>query len=174
MQRCLSLFLLVIPAFQRPGYPKATISMPDTRRDGSDLEDDKIISRRFQVSVASTSKTLHPPKKTVKIKKTFIFAGKPVTKEVTEIPEASVNAKKWPLWTRLMTTDPEPSNSSTSKRPGPRKPKLSTLDKSAMGWRSHFAETGSGMKDESEANLIFLDRVNDRKSTSIEANKSTK
>ncbi|KAJ7596332.1 hypothetical protein C8J56DRAFT_1040578 [Mycena floridula] len=41
----------------------------------------------FQASVASTSKMSHPPKKMVKIKKTFIFAETPLQRS----PEAFVN-----------------------------------------------------------------------------------
>lgn len=86
------------------------------------------------------------------------------------------------------------------KRPGPRKPKvtlaalpassstkakkLSTLDKSAMDWRSHIQATeDSGLKDELEANrrsggyldkVEFLKRVDERKDNVIEASKSSK
>lgn len=86
-----------------------------------------------------------------------------------------------------------------AKRPGPRKPKtilaplpgaqkakkLTTLDKSAMDWRSHVAsaQTSSGLKDELEANrrgggyldkVEFLNRVEERKEDAFEATKSTK
>jgi hypothetical protein len=84
-----------------------------------------------------------------------------------------------------------------AKRPGPRKPKvslaaiptqkakkLSTLDKSAMDWRTHVqAQEGSGIKDELEANrrsggylekVEFLKRVDERKEDVIEASKSSK
>lgn len=86
------------------------------------------------------------------------------------------------------------------KRPGPRKPKvtlaalpassstkakkLSTLDKSAMDWRSHIQATeASGLKDELEANrrsggylekVEFLKRVDERKDNVIETSKSSK
>lgn len=102
--------------------------------------------------------------------------------------------------------DPSATNASSStttltklpaKRPGPRKPrvslaaiptqkakKLSTLDKSAMDWRTHVrAQEGSGLKDELEANrrsggylekVEFLKRVDERKEDVIEASKSSK
>ncbi|KDR72560.1 hypothetical protein GALMADRAFT_228844 [Galerina marginata CBS 339.88] len=87
-----------------------------------------------------------------------------------------------------------------TKRPGPRKPKtslaplpgpakakkLTTLDKSAMDWKSHLqAEqvAGSSIKDDLEANrraggylekLEFLKRVEDRKEENLDDMKSTK
>jgi len=84
-----------------------------------------------------------------------------------------------------------------AKRPGPRKPKvslaaiptqkakkLSTLDKSAMDWRTHVqAQEDSGLKDELEANrrsggylekVEFLKRVDERKEDVIETSKSSK
>lgn len=59
--------------------------------------------------------------------------------------------------------------------------KLSTLDKSAMGWQSHVS--AEGLKDELEANrrsggylekVEFLQRVDDRKEDALEANKTGK
>ncbi|KAI0071532.1 hypothetical protein K474DRAFT_1693431 [Panus rudis PR-1116 ss-1] len=85
-----------------------------------------------------------------------------------------------------------------AKKPGPRKPKvnlaplpgsqkakkLTTLDKSAMDWRSHVeAEQSSDLKDELEANrrgggylekVEFLKRVEERKEEALEASKSGK
>ncbi|PCH44887.1 hypothetical protein WOLCODRAFT_139307 [Wolfiporia cocos MD-104 SS10] len=82
------------------------------------------------------------------------------------------------------------------KRPGPRKPKttlaplpgaqkakkLTTLDKSAMDWRSHVqADEQVGLKDELEANrrgggylekVEFLKRVEDRKADALDATRS--
>lgn len=139
-------------------------------------------------------------------------------REVVDVSVDSPDAKKWPLWRapELGSTPPitsgsdavpetmtsAPSASTTSiklptKRPAPRKPKvslaaiptqkakkLSTLDKSAMDWRAHVqAQEGSGIKDELEANrrsggylekVDFLKRVEERKEDVIEASKSTK
>ncbi|EGO03457.1 hypothetical protein SERLA73DRAFT_149756 [Serpula lacrymans var. lacrymans S7.3] len=92
-----------------------------------------------------------------------------------------------------------PSATLPPKRPGPRKrttlaglptpgaqkaKKLTTLDKSAMDWRTHVnSELGTGMKDELEANrrgggylekVEFLRRVENRKEDALEASKSTK
>ena len=84
-----------------------------------------------------------------------------------------------------------------AKRPSSRKPKvslaaiptqkpkkLSTLDKSAMDWRTHVeAQEDSGLKDELEANrrgggylekVEFLKRVDERKGDVIEKSKSSK
>jgi len=84
-----------------------------------------------------------------------------------------------------------------NKRPGPRKSKitlaplpgsqkakkLTTLDKSAMDWRSHVDATDEPVKDALEANrrgggylekVEFLQRVADRKEDALEATKSTK
>ncbi|KAF8838938.1 hypothetical protein BDN67DRAFT_970819 [Paxillus ammoniavirescens] len=83
------------------------------------------------------------------------------------------------------------------KRPGPRKPrtalpaipkasqakKISTLDKSAMDWRSHLGSQSSDIKDELDANrrgggylekVEFLKRVEDRKEDALESSKSNK
>jgi len=86
------------------------------------------------------------------------------------------------------------------RRPGPRKPKttlaalpgsskpkkLTTLDKSAMDWRSHVQaeqESGSSIKDELEANrraggylekVEFLKRVEERKEETLDSLKSNK
>ncbi|CAA7268338.1 unnamed protein product [Cyclocybe aegerita] len=99
---------------------------------------------------------------------------------------------------------PTPSTSSSApvpkppaKRPGPRKPKtvlapvpgpskakkLTTLDKSAMDWRSHLQEAGSSAQEELEANrraggylekVEFLKRVEERKEDQLEAAKRNK
>ncbi|KAF8965088.1 bucentaur or craniofacial development-domain-containing protein [Flammula alnicola] len=87
-----------------------------------------------------------------------------------------------------------------NKRPGPRKPKVSlaplpgsakakkltTLDKSAMDWRTHLQaeqEAGSSVKDELEANrrgggylekVEFLKRVEERKEENLDSLKSNK
>ena len=90
------------------------------------------------------------------------------------------------------TTAPKPH----AKRPGPRRPKttleplpsaqktkkLTTLDKSAMDWRSHVQQEGqSGLKDELEANrrgggylekVEFLQRVEERKADALDASTS--
>lgn len=96
------------------------------------------------------------------------------------------------------TSAPAPLKS--VKKPGPRKPKttlaplpgaqkakkLTTLDKSAMDWRSHVdsaQQSSSGIKDELDANrrgggylekVEFLQRVEQRKEEALEANKATK
>ncbi|KAG2137432.1 bucentaur or craniofacial development-domain-containing protein [Suillus bovinus] len=84
--------------------------------------------------------------------------------------------------------------STTRKPPGPRKPrtsladiptqkakKITTLDKSAMDWRTHV--TSSDAKDELDANrrgggylekMDFLKRVQDRREDAYEASKSNK
>ena len=106
-------------------------------------------------------------------------------------------ASKQPEITR---TQSQPSSSTApkppAKRPGPRKPKtkleplpgaqkakkLTTLDKSAMDWRSHVQQEGqSGLKDELEANrraggylekVEFLQRVEERKADALDASTS--
>ncbi|KIK94725.1 hypothetical protein PAXRUDRAFT_827705 [Paxillus rubicundulus Ve08.2h10] len=83
------------------------------------------------------------------------------------------------------------------KRPGPRKPrtalptipkasqakKISTLDKSAMDWRSHLNSQSSDINDELDANrrgggylekIEFLKRVEDRREDALESSKSSK
>lgn len=84
------------------------------------------------------------------------------------------------------------------KKPGPRKPKtklgpipappkakkLTTLDKSAMDWKSHVSGVQDPvLKDELEANrrgggylekVEFLQRVGERKDEAFEANKTAK
>ncbi|KAJ6616465.1 bucentaur or craniofacial development-domain-containing protein [Mycena sp. CBHHK59/15] len=84
----------------------------------------------------------------------------------------------------------------TTKRPGPRKPraslaeiptqkprKLSTIEKSAMDWNAHLNSEPPDLKDELDANrrgggylekVEFLERVNERKESQLEASKSTK
>ncbi|CAL1708914.1 unnamed protein product [Somion occarium] len=91
---------------------------------------------------------------------------------------------------------PSESKPKPTKRPGPRKPKvqlaplpgkakkLTTLDKSAMDWRSHVqAGQETGLKDELEAHrrgggylekVEFLKRVEERKEEALEASKSGK
>ncbi|TCD65204.1 hypothetical protein EIP91_002990 [Steccherinum ochraceum] len=91
-----------------------------------------------------------------------------------------------------------PTPARSAKRPGPRKPKiiltplpttqkaakkLTTLDKSAIDWRSHLDTTIEPVKDELEANrrgggylekVEFLERVADRRDDVLDASKSTK
>ncbi|KAG1779446.1 bucentaur or craniofacial development-domain-containing protein [Suillus placidus] len=89
---------------------------------------------------------------------------------------------------------PTAQKSATRKPPGPRKPrfsladiptqkakKITTLDKSAMDWRTHV--TSSDVKDELDANrrgggylekMDFLKRVEDRREDAYEASKSNK
>ncbi|KAH9943557.1 bucentaur or craniofacial development-domain-containing protein [Amylocystis lapponica] len=91
---------------------------------------------------------------------------------------------------------PPTSAKPPAKRPGPRRPKttlaplpgeqkakkLTTLDKSAMDWRSHVQiEDKSGLKDELEANrrgggylekVEFLQRVEDRKASALDTSKA--
>ena len=102
-----------------------------------------------------------------------------------------------------VSSEPPPSEAPGSskpahKRPGPRKSKvslpslptpsqkakkISTLDKSAMDWRAHVQGSESGLKDELEANrrsggyiekVEFLNRVEERKASMLEAGKSGK
>lgn len=166
----------------------------------------------FQKSLASTSTTLQQevPKRMVKVAKRYLFAGENVL-EVVEVPEDSSEAKRWPSYSESpeessgATTESPPVVSGTStpvhpkKKPGPRKGKLSlkdlpgpskqkpkkltTLDKSAMDWRSHVSAEPSGLKDELEANrrgggylekLEFLERVGERREGALEASKSNK
>ncbi|PBK63413.1 hypothetical protein ARMSODRAFT_997097 [Armillaria solidipes] len=135
----------------------------------------------FQKSLASPSTVPQQevPKQMVKVEKRYLFAGENVV-EVVEVPEDSLEAKKWPLFSEPTeessgtTTESPPVVSGTSmpvppkKKPGPRKGKLSlkdlpgpskqkpkkltTLDKSAMDWRSHVSAEPSSLKDELEAN----------------------
>ncbi|KAG2035971.1 bucentaur or craniofacial development-domain-containing protein [Suillus americanus] len=89
---------------------------------------------------------------------------------------------------------PTAQKPATRKPPGPRKPrtsladiptqkakKITTLDKSAMDWRTHV--TSSDIKDELDANrrgggylekMDFLKRVEDRREDAYEASKSNK
>jgi hypothetical protein len=89
---------------------------------------------------------------------------------------------------------PTTQKPATRKPPGPRKPrtsladiptqkakKITTLDKSAMDWRTHV--TSSDIKDELDANrrgggylekMDFLKRVEDRREDAYEASKSNK
>ena len=131
------------------------------------------------------------------------------------MPEDSDEAKKWPRYApAVLPPEPGPSKpaepaasaglpvSATpkhTKKPGPRKPKtlltphpstqkakkLTTLDKSAIDWRTHVdqAQQSSGLKDELDANrrgggylekVEFLQRVEQRKDEAFEANKSNK
>ncbi|KAK0204208.1 bucentaur or craniofacial development-domain-containing protein, partial [Desarmillaria ectypa] len=146
----------------------------------------------------------------VKVEKRYLFAGENVV-EVVEVPEDSPDAKKWPLLSESTeegsstTTESPPIASGTStpvppkKKPGPRKgklylkdlpgpskqkpKKLTTLDKSAMDWRSHVSAEPSSFKDELEANrrgggylekIEFLERVGERREGALEASKSNK
>lgn len=131
-------------------------------------------------------------------------------REIKQVPEDSEEAKKWPRWHPLeeratVSDNPQGQTSSTAsssfvkptpKRPGPRKPKtplaplpktqkakkLTTLDKSAMDWRTHVEnEDKSELKDELEANrrgggylgkVEFLQRVEERKAGALDASKT--
>ena len=91
--------------------------------------------------------------------------------------------------------EPTPQSAKLTKRPGPRKSKitlaplekkakkLTTLDKSAIDWRSHVETSAETVKDELETNrrgggylekVDFLQRVADRKEDALEASKSSK
>ncbi|KAG2066188.1 hypothetical protein BDR04DRAFT_1082204 [Suillus decipiens] len=98
--------------------------------------------------------------------------------------------------TSILTAPIQPTaeKSAIRKPPGPRKPrtsladipsqkakKITTLDKSAMDWRTHV--TSSDIKDELDANrrgggylekMDFLKRVEDRREDAYEASKSNK
>ncbi|KAG7446988.1 uncharacterized protein BT62DRAFT_893430 [Guyanagaster necrorhizus] len=163
---------------------------------------------KFQESVASTSTTAQQemPKKMVKVEKRYLFAGENVV-EVVEVPEDSQDAKKWPLFSEstedfgATIESPLPASKPVppKKKPGPRKGKLSlndlpgpskqrpkkltTLDKSAMDWRSHVSAEPSSFKDELDANrrgggylekIEFLERVGERREGALEASKSSK
>ncbi|KAG2358266.1 bucentaur or craniofacial development-domain-containing protein [Suillus spraguei] len=152
----------------------------------------------FQASVSTPPppKVEEPPKKLVKIEKCFLFAGKNMV-EVVEVLEDSEEAKKWPRASASISAAPiqtTAEKSATRKPPGPRKPrtsladipsqkakKITTLDKSAMDWRTHV--TSSDIKDELDANrrgggylekMDFLKRVEDRREDAYEASKSNK
>ncbi|KAF8189337.1 bucentaur or craniofacial development-domain-containing protein [Pholiota molesta] len=174
----------------------------------------------------------------VKVERKYLFAGEEVS-EIVEVPEDSLEAKKWPLFkdpgsepakvsegeaiasivsedsssrqgSSSVSVEPTQSDSTATnpisvpkpaaKRPGPRKSKISlaplpgaskpkkltTLDKSAMDWKSHLqAEqaAGSSITDELAANrkgggylekVEFLKRVEERKDETLESLKSSK
>ncbi|KAG1868477.1 bucentaur or craniofacial development-domain-containing protein [Suillus subluteus] len=159
----------------------------------------------FQASVATPPppKVEEPPKKLVKIEKRYLFAGKNIVYWLKS-SRIRKKAKKWPRWNpseSLSAAAPAPDSSSsttdksaTRKPLGPRKPrtsladiptqkakKITTLDKSAMDWRTHV--TSSEIKDELDANrrgggylekMDFLKRVEDRREDAYEASKSNK
>ncbi|KAH7910686.1 bucentaur or craniofacial development-domain-containing protein [Hygrophoropsis aurantiaca] len=182
----------------------------------------------FQASVTAPAKVPDDPapKKTVKIEKRYLFAGKHIT-EVVDVEEDSEDAKKWPLWmppehsdapesaqtasnanpktcTSASTSSIDPQGDSSklvrpTKRPGPRRPrttlaaiptpatqkakKLTTLDKSAMDWRSHVTSQPNDVKDELDANrrsggylekVEFLQRVDERREDVLDTSKSNK
>ncbi|KAK0482405.1 bucentaur or craniofacial development-domain-containing protein [Armillaria novae-zelandiae] len=194
---------------QRTSSPKPVAGEND---DGAQKRARDALWADFQTSLASTSTTPQQevPKKMVKVEKRYLFAGENVV-EVVEVPEDSADARKWPLFSESTEESPganiesPPVVSGTStpvppkKKPGPRKGKLSlkdlpgpskrkpklltTLDKSAMDWRSHVSAEPSGIKDELEANrrgggylekIEFLERVGERREEALEASKSNK
>ncbi|PBK80567.1 hypothetical protein ARMGADRAFT_949500 [Armillaria gallica] len=194
---------------QRTSSPKLVATEND---DAAQKQARDALWANFQKSLASASTTPQPevPKKMVKVEKRYLFAGEHVV-EVVEVPEDSPDAKKWPLFSESReessgaTTElpPVASGASTQmppkKKPGPRKgkfslkdlpgpskqkpKKLTTLDKSAMDWRSHVSAEPSSFKDELEANrrgggylekIEFLERVGERREGALEASKSNK
>ncbi|KAE9396439.1 hypothetical protein BT96DRAFT_996695 [Gymnopus androsaceus JB14] len=84
--------------------------------------------------------------------------------------------------------DPEPEDLETQQRAQSRNApkKLTTLEKSAMDWRSHLSTADNDtLKDELEANrkqggggylekVEFLDRVSERRESLLDASKSGK
>ncbi|KAK0496485.1 bucentaur or craniofacial development-domain-containing protein [Armillaria luteobubalina] len=197
------------PKRQRTSSPKPVAGEND---EGAQKQARDALWADFQKSLASTSTTTQQevPKKMVKVEKRYLFAGENIV-EVVEVPEDSAEAKKWPLFSGSTkeslgaTTESLPVVSGTStpvppkKKPGPRKGKLSlkdlpgpskqkpkkltTLDKSAMDWRSHVSAEPSSLKDELEANrrgggylekIEFMERVGERREEALEASKNNK
>ncbi|KAH7922907.1 hypothetical protein BV22DRAFT_622922 [Leucogyrophana mollusca] len=115
-------------------------------------------------------------------------------------PSSTVESRSNPTDTPSADAQPDPSKATQpGKRPGPRRPrtslpaiptpasqkakKLTTLDKSAMDWRSHVTSQPADIKDELDANrrgggylekVEFLKRVEDRKEDALDASKSSK
>ncbi|KAH9926736.1 bucentaur or craniofacial development-domain-containing protein [Fomitopsis serialis] len=210
-----------------PDAKRARVSSPTEEDQYEDKRKRDAIWAEFQASLTTPqpkTSDSSAPSPMVKIEKRYRFAGEDVV-EVTEVPEDSDEARKWPRWqpppeqsglsgpsTAVLpkakaeasqetaasgSAPPTPSASTTSKppakRPGPRKPKttlaplpgaqkakkLTTLDKSAMDWRTHVQTEGrSELKDELEANrrgggylekVEFLQRVEERKADALGA-----
>ncbi|KAF8899791.1 bucentaur or craniofacial development-domain-containing protein [Gymnopilus junonius] len=113
------------------------------------------------------------------------------TKSPTAMPSSASPTPTPSMPTLKLETKP------LAKRPGPRKSrttlgpipgpskakKLTTLDKSALDWKTHLQEAGSSVVDELEANrraggylekVEFLKRVEERKEENLDAMKSNK
>ncbi|KZT61730.1 hypothetical protein CALCODRAFT_479755 [Calocera cornea HHB12733] len=159
----------------------------------------------FQTSVGGSSRADTKDIRMIEIEKRYKFAGREIT-EKKMVPADSDEAKEWTASKTLgdvasgpIATDktalPEssiPSQAVTVSllnrpKPGPRRPrvnltsskpkKLTMLEKSAMDWSAHLAETDKSTKEELEANRRsggslakhdFLERVGVRRQDEVE------
>ncbi|KAH6900853.1 bucentaur or craniofacial development-domain-containing protein [Coprinopsis sp. MPI-PUGE-AT-0042] len=127
---------------------KPTNATPEENRDNMGSKDMKKIWESFEASIssASSSKSLEPGLKKVKVVKRYRFAGQE-HQEVLEVPEGSEEARKWPAYQKTdlegapelgskapvvsdpvapqpePTEHPGPKPQPVKRKPGPRKPK---------------------------------------------------
>ncbi|KAK7439391.1 hypothetical protein VKT23_017613 [Stygiomarasmius scandens] len=163
------------------------------------------IEKRYRFAGEEVVEVVEVPEDSADAKKWPLWAPAPSSN--SEAPGASS-----PKPENIPLPTPDTSKASTSatrastasakpgpKRPGPRKSKITlaslpssskpkkitTLEKSAMDWRTHVNSVDEGTKDELEANrkeggggylekVEFLDRVSERREGVLEAGKSGK
>lgn len=147
-----------------PIVPPATSTSTDTDTDRSTLVSNS--------EIATESLTAVPAPSTSTIASSS-SALTPLTKRGPRKPKVTLGAIPG-------------SGSSSGAQPRNAPKKLTTLEKSAMDWRSHLsAADGDALKDELEANrkqngggylekVEFLERVNERRESLLDASKSGK
>ncbi|KZO92041.1 hypothetical protein CALVIDRAFT_541381 [Calocera viscosa TUFC12733] len=195
-----------------PSSKKARLAAPPATRDkGTTDQDRQAVWEDFQAAVAGMRPRVKDIEM-IEIEIQYKFVGKEI-REKKMVPAGSEEAKRWsasktPEGATTSATDtdtatalPEPPASTAlvsgsmpnRPKPGPRKPrvnlisskpkKLTMLEKSAMDWAAHLAETDKSTKEELEANRRsggslakhdFLDRVGVRRQEEVEKERGQK
>ncbi|KAJ3781008.1 bucentaur or craniofacial development-domain-containing protein [Lentinula aff. detonsa] len=172
------------------------------------------VEKRYIYAGKETTEVIEVPVDSVEAKKWPTVSSEPLSGKTNSIPSpahdpdsnASSNTDHLASATIFSTPSPaQISQKTVLPRRGPRKPKitlgeipgsssgsrsrptkLTTLEKSAMDWRSHISEQDSvALKDELEANrkqggggylekVEFLERVSERRENLLDASKSGK
>ncbi|KAJ3793739.1 bucentaur or craniofacial development-domain-containing protein [Lentinula aff. detonsa] len=172
------------------------------------------VEKRYIYAGKETTEVIEVPADSVEAKKWPTVSSEPLSGKINSIPSpahdpdsnASSNTDHLASATIFSTPSPaQISQKTVLPRRGPRKPKitlgeipgsssgsrsrptkLTTLEKSAMDWRSHISEQDSvALKDELEANrkqggggylekVEFLERVSERRENLLDASRSGK
>ncbi|KAG1729709.1 bucentaur or craniofacial development-domain-containing protein [Suillus lakei] len=153
------------------------------------------IEKRYLFAGKNIVEVVEVPEDSEEAKKWPRWNSSEESSAATPAPDSSSSTTNMNASASSSATPVKPTpQKSVPMKPGPRKPrtsladiptqkakKITTLDKSAMDWRTHV--TSSDVKDELDANrrgdgylekMDFLKRVEDRREDAFEASKSNK